>query len=294
MSLKSLLTAGFAVCILTSAALAAPTIKVTPNATVNANGNRVWTIQVIPDATGANLPSALAVELPFTHVAGSATQPVGIIDDATHVNDTNTQAASAVNDSWYYNQVSAANTAPLWNITDTPVDINNFTQNNGANPFTASTTDGLYVDGANLFAALGSTIMNAGTTSVNTLQIVTNKGAGILRMGAAKIGQAGVQTSIATKDYYVPADWNGDGVVGSADFNLLLGSYGQVAAPAWDGFDPVAANRVVGSADFNFLLQNYGAGQAFGSGSGSAVPEPTSIVLLGLGLVSALISRRRR
>jgi hypothetical protein len=232
----------------------------------------------------------LAVELPFTIMAGTSTRPMSIIDNAAI--DTNTSNAGAANDSWYYNETAAGSGTILWNISD-PAVVANTTQNVGANPFMGNTaTEGLFTSGPNLFAALGSTIIASGTTSVNTLQIVTQGGGGFLRMGAGRIGQAGVQHVIPTKDFYVPADWNGDGVVSSGDFNLLLSQFGMPTSGAWDGFPSVNPN--VSSADFNLLLQNFGAGVGFGVGAGTAVPEPSSMILFGLGVVFTAISTRRR
>ncbi|MEX2315722.1 MAG: PEP-CTERM sorting domain-containing protein [Pirellulales bacterium] len=253
----------------------------------------MWTIQVVPD--GVDLPSALAVELSFTHFAGSSTQPVGIIDNPA--TDTNTTAANSTNDSWYYNETSGGSGNILWNITD-PAVPGDETQNPGANPFTGTNTEGLYTSGVNLFASIGSEPITTGA-AVDTLQIVTDNGGGILRMGAGVIGQI-TNYNIAAKDFYIPGDFDGDGFAEFADFTLLVQNYNQVVGPAWDGIDPVRPDRVADFGDFTALVQNYAAGLNFGSGSGSglgggsSVPEPTSMVLLGLGLTSALAVRRRR
>jgi hypothetical protein len=292
-------------CVLVSPAFAAPTITVTPGDLVNASGNREWIVQVTPDA--AELPTALAVELPFTHQAGDSTLGVGIVDNAA--NDTNIAAGQSANDTWYYKTNSGAYVDPtpgpsngVWVAVDeddplTPGVDETDTQNPGNNPFTAGITNGLYTSGANLFASLGSVLFTTAGAK-NTLHIVTQGGGGILHLGDAIIAQevgAGEQIfPIAPKNYYVPGDFDGNGVVGTPDFDLLSFNYGGAAPPAWDGFQPEGAT--VGTADFDNMSFNYGAGSSFGSGGGgvSAIPEPTSVMLLAAAGLLGLGAGRRR
>ncbi len=303
MSWKSLLSAGFAACFLSTSVWAAPSIVAVPSQTVNASGNREWTIRVIPDATAGGLPSSLAVELPFTHTAGALTRPVGIVDNAaTQTNSSQANDTAAKNDSWYYNETVKGSGTILWNTTD-PANVADTTQNTGFNPFTTSVTEGLTTQGGvNAFAALGSTIFPTGTTSVDTLHLVTTSGGGILHLGAAVVGQkdpAGplsINYSIPAQDFYVTADYDGDGKVGPADLSLLLFAFGKnyTTQPAWDGNKPVAASGIVGPADLSNLLFNFNAGVGFGAGSGSSVPEPTSALLVVVGGILALAGRRSR
>jgi hypothetical protein len=290
---KRILSAGFAVCVLTSSVMAAPTITVTPGTTANASGNRVWTVRVIPDAA-PDLPSSLAVELAFTMTPGSSAQPMSIVDNAAI--DTNSSNPGALNDTWYFNETTAGSGTILWNTTDPP-NVADLAQNVGENPFMGgASTEGLFTSGTNLFAALGSTVISAGTTSVNTLQIVTQGRGGILTMGAGVVAQNEVQFAVAPQSFYVPGDFDGDGIVGTSDFNLLSFNFGDPAPPAWDGFQPVGA--LVGTGDFNNLSFNFGAGQSSGSGAvvgdSNNVPEPSSAILLLLAGSLAAWTRRRR
>jgi len=236
----------------------------------------------------------LAAELPFTITPGSSSLPMAIVDDAGHVNNTNTQAgggAPAGNDTWYYNETAAGSNTLLWNTKDV---VSDFEQNPGANPFGAGTTNGLYVSGANVFASLGSVVIASGTTSVNTLQIVTQGKGGILHMGAGVLGQGGVQTSVTAKDFFVPGDFDGDGRVGNSDFNLLSFNFNGPKPAGWTGFQPVNPAQI-GTGDFNNLSFNFGSGVSSGAGSGSSVPEPTSALLVLSALsVSGLLVRTRR
>ena len=84
----------------------------------------------------------------------------------------------------------------------------------------------------------------------------------------------------------VPGDYNANGTVDAADYVL------------WRQGDPAAdgdGSTVVDAADYDFWSARFGNPAAPGAGSGlgqgGAVPEPTSLVLIGLGVV-AFASRR--
>lgn len=85
------------------------------------------------------------------------------------------------------------------------------------------------------------------------------------------------------------ADFNMDGMVDLADFNILKGNFGQSGATKADG--DATSDGSVDLADFNVLKGSFGQ-------SGSAVvPEPSSFalgILAALTLVSAAIGQCRR
>ena len=94
----------------------------------------------------------------------------------------------------------------------------------------------------------------------------------------------------STTPVALDGDLNGDGFVGIVDLNIILGAWNQnvtagdplVGDPSGDGF--------VGLVDLNLVLGNWNAGTP-PPAAGAAVPEPTTLALLGLGGV-ALLRRR--
>lgn len=89
-------------------------------------------------------------------------------------------------------------------------------------------------------------------------------------------------------DVLVVGDADLSGEVTSADLGLLLNNFGT-DTNTWLGGD-LNDSGGVDSADLGLLLNNFG----FSSASAAAVPEPSAIALLGLGLLSVLAVRRRR
>ncbi len=84
-------------------------------------------------------------------------------------------------------------------------------------------------------------------------------------------------------------DLNGDGFVGIDDLNIVLGNWNLNVPPANPLADP-SGDGFVGIDDLNQVLGNWNAGVP--PTGGAAVPEPTTLALLGLGSIAAL--RRRR
>ena len=87
-------------------------------------------------------------------------------------------------------------------------------------------------------------------------------------------------------------DLDGDGFVGIADLNIVLGNWNQTVAAG----DPLAGDPTgdgfVGIEDLNLVLGNWNAGTPPNTpGSNTNIPEPGTLVLLGLS-VSALPRRR--
>jgi PEP-CTERM motif len=84
-------------------------------------------------------------------------------------------------------------------------------------------------------------------------------------------------------------DLDGDGFVGIADLNIVLGVWNQNVPPADPAADP-SGDGFVGIEDLNTVLGNWNAGTP--PVNVAAIPEPASLTLLGVGAVA--MSHRRR
>jgi enediyne biosynthesis protein E4 len=85
----------------------------------------------------------------------------------------------------------------------------------------------------------------------------------------------------------IAGDLDGDGFVGVADLNLVLGNWNQSVPPGNPLADP-SGDGFVGIDDLNLVLGNWNVGTPPGAG---AVPEPATLGLVALGGVTLL--RRR-
>ncbi len=83
-------------------------------------------------------------------------------------------------------------------------------------------------------------------------------------------------------------DANLDGAVNGSDFGILASHFGQTSGWAGGDFD---GNGVVNGSDFGILASHFG--QTGASGQLSTVPEPTTLVLGGLGVLGLLAVRRK-
>ena len=87
----------------------------------------------------------------------------------------------------------------------------------------------------------------------------------------------------------VPGDYNNDGTVNAADYVVFRNSEGMVVD--FPNRDPALLGMVVGQGDYTYWKDRFG--DMSGSGSASAVPEPSSMMLTLLVGVSMLAARRR-
>jgi hypothetical protein len=86
----------------------------------------------------------------------------------------------------------------------------------------------------------------------------------------------------------VPGDYNDDGTVDTADYAVWMKHVGQPAGTLPNDDTGV----IIGPAQYAQWAQNFGNTSGAGAGN-SAIPEPSSIALLMLGLAVILNARRR-
>jgi hypothetical protein len=89
----------------------------------------------------------------------------------------------------------------------------------------------------------------------------------------------------------VQGDYNSNGVVDAADYVIYRNSVGQSTLPNRGS----GITGPVGTADYDFWRSHFANTSGSGAGglSNSLVPEPSSVLLFGMGLVVALTSHRR-
>jgi hypothetical protein len=85
-------------------------------------------------------------------------------------------------------------------------------------------------------------------------------------------------------------DLNGDGFVGIADLNIVLGAWNQNVPPGNPLADP-SGDGFVGIEDLNTVLGNWNAGTPPAS---AVVPEPTGLAMLALGGLTLLRNGRKQ
>jgi arylsulfatase A len=104
---------------------------------------------------------------------------------------------------------------------------------------------------------------------------------------------------VDTADYaiwrklFVPAttgDYNGDSVVNAADYAVWRSSFGSTSLLAADGNQ----NGIIDTADYVIWRKLLGSGSGSGLGELAGVPEPGSMLLLAIGMISAALPVRYR
>lgn len=269
MSWKSIVITGL-LCVVASSAWADPQLRVIADGTDG--GNQKWKLQVQPDAAtlwsnpqlGDAEGASLAVEADLTFSS---------------------------------NVVSATPTASLPDL------------NNGNNPFTSTITEGVVTDGMTVFAAVGGPATAdplfapfPGDTNMDNMVTLGDFSA----LGAN--WDPGMTMPGKTR---AEGDFNGDGFVTLGDFSALGANWlqtfwidaanitttGTGGSVNWGGASVLGGEYTssrVAQAGVNYdgLTGSLSLGSGSGAVSGSAVPEPSSLLLLLCGGL-ALVPRRR-
>jgi len=84
-------------------------------------------------------------------------------------------------------------------------------------------------------------------------------------------------------------DLNNDGLVGSADLDIIRGNWGTSVTPGDLLVGDPSGDGSVGSADLDIVRGNWGA-----SAAASAVPEPSMFLVLLIGLFGLAMKRIRK
>jgi len=110
----------------------------------------------------------------------------------------------------------------------------------------------------------------------------------------------GVSTEIdAVADVFArrTGDCNLDGVVDAVDYIILKRNIGQASGVDWWEACDLDGDGVVGWSDMDLLMSNFGLDnheyRLTGEGNGTEVPEPATVVLMGLAGLAMLRKKLR-
>ena len=148
--------------------------------------------------------------------------------------------------------------------------------------------DQVTVDGATPTPYYGRGVYHAGNTLFfDDVPVVNGEVTGSFGAGALAVIHG--LTIVPSEDGTGPileGDLNGDGLVGSADLDIVRGAWGETVSGGAPAGDP-SGDGIVGSADLDIVRANWGAQ------SPASVPEPGTLLLLIVGIAGLTRFRNR-